>query len=158
MRVIHNVEPIFDKNAKVLLLGTMPSPKSREAAFPYSHPQNRFWKVLFHILDEPFSQEQEARRELLLRHHIALWDVVQSCDITGASDSTIKNAVPNDLDRIYHTCAIRQTFTTGKTAHRLLLKLTEKQAVCLPSTSGANCALSFEKLADAYSEILEYCD
>ena len=158
MRVFHNVEPIFDKNAKVLLLGTMPSPKSREAAFPYSHPQNRFWKVLFHIFNEPFSKEQEDRRQLLLSHHIALWDVVESCDITGASDSSIKNAIPNDLDRILHTCDIRQIFTTGKTAHRLLLKLTEKQATCLPSTSGANCALPFDRLTDAYSEILEYFD
>ena len=154
MQVIHNIEPIFDKNARVLLLGTMPSPKSREAAFPYSHPQNRFWKVMFHILGEEFSQNSEDRRQLLLRHNIALWDVVKSCGITGASDSSIKNAVPNDLSRILKVCDIRQIFTTGKTAHRLLKKLTGIETVCLPSTSGANCAISFGKLAESYKIIL----
>ena len=154
MRVIHNVDPIFDKNARVLLLGTMPSPKSREAAFPYSHPQNRFWKVMFSIFGEEFSADKEDRRQLLLRHNIALWDVVQSCDISGASDSSIKNAVPNDLSRILNVCDIKAIYTTGKTAQRLLLKLTGIEAVSLPSTSGANCAVSFDKLAESYKRAI----
>lgn len=99
--VVHEIAPIFDKNSKVLILGTMPSPKSRQAAFYYMHPQNRFWRVLGAILEEDFSVSNEQKRNILLKRRIALWDVLKSCDIDGASDASIKNEVPNDLNIIF---------------------------------------------------------
>ncbi|MBQ8171628.1 MAG: DNA-deoxyinosine glycosylase [Oscillospiraceae bacterium] len=158
-RVSHEFPPVFDENSKVLILGSIPSPKSREQGFYYMHPQNRFWKMLCNVLGEDIPADTDGRRKLCLSHGIALWDVLESCDISGASDSSIKNAVPNDLDRIFRTADIRAVFTTGKTAHKLYQRFFEgngHEAVCLPSTSPANRTITEEAMLTEYRRIGEY--
>lgn len=156
--VIHEIEPVYDKNSRVLLLGTMPSPKSRETGFFYGHPQNRFWKVLAILFDEPTPETVEEKRDLCLRHHIALWDIVESCDIEGASDASIKNAKPNDLARILNAAPIQAVFTTGTKAGQLYKKLCEPvtsiPCTVLPSTSPANSRVSLPELCTAYKQAL----
>lgn len=158
--VFHPIEPVFNSRSRILILGTMPSPKSRQAGFYYAHPQNRFWRVMFSVLGEEFSTDTEKRRELCLSHGIALWDVVKSCEITGAADSSIKNAEPNDLNLILQKADIKAIFTTGKTAQRLYQKLCQSKtgisAAVLPSPSGANCAVSFDSLMISYRAILPF--
>lgn len=156
--VIHEIEPVYDKNSRVLLLGTMPSPKSRETGFFYGHPQNRFWKVLALLFDEPTPETIEEKRDLCLRHHIALWDVVSSCDIEGASDASIKNAKPNDLAQILNAAPIQAVFTTGTKAGQLYKKLCEPATsipcTVLPSTSPANSRVSLAELCTTYKQAL----
>lgn len=155
----HGIPPVFDGRSEVLVLGTMPSPKSREAAFFYGHPQNRFWRVLATLFDEPVPEDNAERADLLLRRHIALWDVLASCDIAGASDASIANARPNDLSRILGKAPVRRVFCTGAAAARHYTRLCED--VCglpaekLPSTSPANAAWSLPRLVEAYRPIAE---
>ena len=118
-RIIHAFDPVFDSESRILILGTMPSPKSRELGFYYSHPRNRFWPVLAEILGEEVPKTPEEKCDFCLRHKIALWDVLKECDIEGASDSSIKNAVPNDFSEILRTADIKAVFTTGATAGKL---------------------------------------
>lgn len=160
-RVVHTIEPVFDSASRVLILGTMPSPKSREHNFYYANPQNRFWRVmerLFSLEDQSLT-ENELRRTFLLENHIALWDVLHACEIAGASDASITEPQPNDLGRIVHTAPIKQIFTTGTTAYRLYRKLCEPQlgmsAVPLPSTSPANARMRLDDLVEAYRPIIE---
>ena len=157
--VEHGIPPVFDGRSEVLVLGTMPSPKSREAGFFYGHPQNRFWRVLAALFDEPVPESNAERADLLLRHHIALWDVLASCDIEGASDASIRNARPNDLSRILHAAPVRHVFCTGATSARLYGKLCEPvcgiEAQKLPSTSPANAAWSLSRLVEAYRPVAE---
>lgn len=159
MQVVHPIKPLFDENSRALILGTMPSPKSREACFYYAHPQNRFWKVLAAVFDAPFPATSAERTNFALSHGIALWDVLHSCEIVGASDASIKNPVANDLSVILAHAPIRAIFCTGRTAaalyKRLILPRTSIQAVTLPSPSPANCAVSFERLCSAYSIVRE---
>lgn len=158
--VTHEFDAFFDKDSRVLILGTIPSPKSREQGFYYGHPQNRFWKVLADVLDEEFPQTVEERKGFLKRNHIALWDVLESCEIKGASDVSIRNARPNDMNRILQAADIRAIFATGAKAAQLYKKLCFPEcgveAVRLPSTSPANCGCSYETLREAYSQICDY--
>lgn len=158
--VTHEFDAFFDKDSRVLILGTIPSPKSREQGFYYGHPQNRFWKVLADVLDEEFPQTVEERKGFLKRNHIALWDVLESCEIKGASDVSIRNARPNDMNRILQEADIRAIFATGAKAAQLYKKLCFPEcgveAVRLPSTSPANCGCSYETLREAYSQICDY--
>lgn len=159
--VIHTIEPVFDKESRVLLLGTMPSPKSREAEFFYGHPQNRMWKVLAGVFGTAVPMGKDSRRAFLLAHHIAMWDVLHACTISGADDSSIRDAVPNDLTPILETASIQAVFTTGKKAFslykRYILPQTGREAVCLPSTSPANCRYeTVETLICAYGVLREY--
>ena len=158
--VTHEFDAFFDKDSRVLILGTIPSPKSREQGFYYGHPQNRFWKVLADVLDEEFPQTVEERKGFLKRNHIALWDVLESCEIKGASDVSIRNARPNDMNRILQDADIRAIFATGAKAAQLYKKLCFPEcgveAVRLPSTSPANCGCSYETLREAYSQICDY--
>lgn len=158
--VTHEFDAFFDKDSRVLILGTIPSPKSREQGFYYGHPQNRFWKVLADVLGEEFPQTVEERKRFLKRNHIALWDVLESCEIKGASDVSIRNAKPNDMNRILQVADIRAIFSTGAKAAQLYKKLCFPEcgveAVRLPSTSPANCGCSYEKLREAYSQICDY--
>lgn len=158
--VTHEFDAFFDKDSRVLILGTIPSPKSREQGFYYGHPQNRFWKVLADVLGEEFPQTVEARKGFLKRNHIALWDVLESCEIKGASDVSIRNARPNDMNRILQAADIRAIFATGAKAAQLYKKLCFPEcgveAVRLPSTSPANCGCSYETLREAYSQICDY--
>ena len=158
--VTHEFDAFFDKDSRVLILGTIPSPKSREQGFYYGHPQNRFWKVLADVLGEEFPQTVEERKRFLKRNHIALWDVLESCEIKGASDVSIRNARPTDMNRILQAADIRAIFATGAKAAQLYKKLCFPEcgveAVRLPSTSPANCGCSYEKLREAYSQICDY--
>ena len=157
-RVSHEFPPVFDERSRVLVLGTIPSPKSREAGFYYMHPQNRFWRMLCAALGEPIPADVRGRRELCLQRGIALWDVLASCEINGASDSSIKNAVPNDLSLIFRAADIRAVFTTGKKAQSLYERFCGgfPRAVCLPSTSPANRTVSEEEMLERYKEIARY--
>ena len=156
--VTHEIQPVLDSRSRVLLLGTMPSPASREQGFYYGHPQNRFWRVLAAIFDEPAPRTIEEKRDMLLRHHIALWDVLASCEIEGASDASIRDAQPNDLARIFDAADIRAVFATGTKAGELYRKLSEPTlgvpCTTLPSTSPANAKMKLADLVDAYGKAL----
>lgn len=158
-KVVHPIGPVYDSGSRILILGTMPSPKSREAGFYYSHPRNRFWPVMAALFSEEIPADNEAKRALLLRHHIALWDVLASCEIAGAQDTSIRNPVPNPVEMLLENTGIKAVFTTGQKACQLYQKycypITGMQAVALPSTSPANAAMSLERLTEAYSVILK---
>ncbi len=155
--VSHPIPPVFDRHSKVLILGSFPSVKSREAQFFYGHPQNRFWKVTSAVfgVSEPCTIEE--KKAFLLSHGIAVWDVIASCDIEGSSDSSIRNVVPNNLTRILEVADISTIFVNGKTAEKYYNKYIKdsirREAVCLPSTSPANAAWSVEQLTDAWIQI-----
>ena len=157
-RISHPFPPLFDKNSKILILGSFPSVKSREQKFFYGHPQNRFWKVMSGILNCPLPETVEQKRKMLTDNGIALWDVIASCEISGSSDSSIKNAVPNDLSSILEGADIKKIFVNGKTAEKYYIKYTEKttgrKAVCLPSTSPANAAWSLDKLSEEWKRVI----
>ena len=150
----HPIEPVYDANSRILILGSFPSVKSREEMFFYGHPRNRFWKVLAAVLETAAPETVEEKRELLLTHGIALWDVIASCDITGSADSSIKNVVPNDVGKILEHASIERIFINGKTAEKYyrkyLMPEIKREGVCLPSTSPANASWSFEKLVEAW--------
>lgn len=156
--IIHNIPPVFDNNAEVLILGSFPSVRSREEGFFYGHPQNRFWKVISAVCGEPCPQTAEEKKELLLKHGIALWDVIASCDITGSSDASITNVVPNDISGILRESGIKVVLLNGKTAEKLYKKYiaptVELPTVCLPSTSPANAAWSVTKLTEAWEKAI----
>lgn len=156
--VKHPLDPVFDERSRVLVLGSFPSPKSREIGFNYGHPQNRFWRVMAALFDEPLADTNERRRDQVLRHHIALWDVVASCAIEGASDTSIRDVVPNDFARILDAAPVEAVFCTGAKAAELYAHYCEADTgiacVKLPSTSPANAATSFESLVEAYSALL----
>lgn len=159
--VYHSIPPVYDSKSRVLLLGTMPSPKSREAGFFYGHPQNRMWKVLSGIFDEPIPMGTEARRAFLLTHHIAMWDVLSACTISGADDNSIRDGVPNDLTPILENASIAAIFTTGKKAYTLynrhIRPVVRREAICLPSTSPANCRYeTLETLTEAYRVLRKF--
>lgn len=159
-RIQHEIEPVYDKQSRILILGSFPSVKSREGQFFYGHPQNRFWKVLASLLDTAVPTTIDEKKSLLLSHHIAVWDVVSSCEITGSSDSSIRDVIPADLTQITNTSPIRQIFTNGGTADKLYKKYcfpqTQMQAIKLPSTSPANAAWSLDRLLTEWNQILKY--
>jgi len=160
-KVNHELEPVYDRDSKILILGTMPSPKSREFGFYYSHPQNRLWRVLAQVFEEPVPESVQEKECFLHGHHIAMWDVLKECDIEGADDSTIANPAPNDIGMILDAAEIRAVFTTGRKATELYRKLcypaTGLPSVYLPSTSPANCRnYTEESLITAYRIILDY--
>lgn len=132
-------------------MGTMPSPRSREAGFYYMHPQNRFWRVLGDVLGEMFPDDIDGKKRMLIKQHIALWDVLKSCDIIGAGDSTIKNEAPNDIDMILKTADIKHIFVTGRAAEKYF----KREYTLLYSPSPANCAVSYDKMIANYSIIRE---
>lgn len=156
----HPFSPLFDENSKILILGSFPSVKSREQMFFYGHPQNRFWRVVSGVLGKETPITIEEKRAFLHENHIALWDVIAFCDITGSADSTIKNVVPNDLSEILKKAKIKQIFVNGKAAEKYYNKYTrdelKREAVCLPSTSPANAAQTLEKLIKAWSVITQF--
>ena len=156
-REIHTISPVFDIHSRILILGSFPSVKSRETQFFYGHPQNRFWRVLAALTGEPLPLSIAEKKEFLLENRIAVWDVIQSCEITGSSDSSIRNVVPNDLSRILCAAPVRRIFTNGRTAGRLYdkycLKDTGRPALCLPSTSPANAACSLDRLLTAWDAV-----
>jgi len=156
--IIHPIEPVYDKDSKILILGSFPSVKSRETGFYYGHPQNRFWKVLASLFNEDLPHTNEDKKEFLLRNHIAVWDVIGSCEIEGSSDSSIRNAVVNDIDQILQRADIIKICVNGKTAERIynryIRSVIGREAVCLPSTSPANAAWSLDRLTEAWRKLL----
>ena len=158
-QVTHPIAPVFDETSKILILGSFPSVKSRETAFFYGHPQNRFWRVLSGVLGCDCPQTIEEKREMLFAHHIALWDVIASCRIEGSSDSSIRDAVPTDLAAILSHAPIQAVFCNGQTAFRLYGRYQEKKtglaATLLPSTSPANAAYSIARLLESWRVILQ---
>lgn len=160
MKVNHTIDPIYDKNSVILILGSFPSVKSREGRFFYHHPQNRFWKVTAAVLEKSVPQTIEEKRSFLLENHIALWDVIKSCDIENSSDSSIKNVEVNDIGRILKSADIRAIFTNGGKSSSLYAKYCEKitgiKAYPLPSTSPANASWSAERLTEKWSIIKDF--
>ena len=158
--ITHPFGPLYDKNSKILILGSFPSVKSREQNFFYGHPQNRFWKVLSAVFSEPVPQSIEEKKEFLLSYNIALWDSIKSCNITGSSDSSIKNVVPNDIGIILSSADIKAIFTNGQISdkyYNMYIKpMVKRDSVCLPSTSPANAAWNLERLTDAWNIIKNY--
>ena len=155
--IVHSFEPIFDSSSQILILGTLPSVKSRETNFYYGHKQNRFWKVLAALFQEPIPETIDEKKHLLHRHHIAIWDVIQSCDIKGSSDSSIKNVVPADIERVVANSKIQNIYANGGTAKKLYEKYSQKKTgreiIGLPSTSPANAAYSQERLLECWQEV-----
>ena len=156
--IVHDIPPLYDAESRVLLLGSLPSPASREAHFFYGHPRNRFWPVLAAVLGEKTPETIEEKREMCHKHHIALWDTIAKCDIAGASDASVRNAEPNDIGRLLRESRIERIFATGAKAGELYRRLIEPQThvpvTVLPSTSPANAAWTFERLVEAYRVIL----
>ena len=156
--IVHSFEPVYDKDSEILILGTLPSVKSRENNFYYGHKQNRFWKVLVTLLKEPVPGTIEEKKVMLLAHRIALWDVIQSCDIKGSSDSSIKNVQPTDIGMILEKTNVTQIYANGNKAGQLYKRyqfpVTGIEATVLPSTSPANAAWSLARLCEAWKTIL----
>lgn len=156
--VEHTFAPVYDRQSRILILGTFPSVKSREQNFYYGHPQNRFWKVLARLTGEELPETIEEKKAMLLKHHIAVWDVVHSCDIIGSSDSSIKNVVPADIPRILKDSRIGRIFANGDKAYRLYKKYCEKEtgraAVKLPSSSPANAVFTLDRLTEVWGELI----
>ena len=156
--IVHSFEPVYDKDSEILILGTLPSVKSRENNFYYGHKQNRFWKVLATLLKEPVPETIEEKKAMLLAHRIALWDVIQSCDIKVSSDSSIKNVQPTDIGMILEKTNMTQIYANGNKAGQLYKRyqfpITGIEATVLPSTSPANAAWSLARLCEAWKTIL----
>jgi hypoxanthine-DNA glycosylase len=160
MKLDHPIAPVYDAGSRILILGSFPSVKSREQQFFYGHKQNRFWKVLAWVLDCPVPETVSEKKEMLLGHHIAVWDVIASCEITGSSDASIREVVPNDLSAILSAADIRAVYANGTKAYELYRKyiypVNGIMAHKLPSTSPANAGYSFERLCTAWEEIRKY--
>ena len=157
--IIHPIPPLYDESSRVLILGSFPSVKSREAMFFYGHPQNRFWKLMALLFDADVPSTVEEKKRLVLSHGIAMWDTIHSCTITGSSDSSIKDVVPNDLSVILNNSRVKRIFCNGAASHRLYQKyiypINNIPAQKLPSTSPANAAWSLDRLAEAWKIICE---
>lgn len=158
-RITQTFEPVFNKKSRILILGSLPSVKSRENGFYYGNPQNRFWKVIAGIYNLDIPMNVDDKKQLLYKSRIAIWDVIESCDIKGSSDSSIKQAVVADFNAVLDKCNIENIFANGKTAANLYNKFakekTGREIIELPSTSPANAAYSLEKLISKWSVIRE---
>ncbi len=159
MKVTHTFEPIYDKKSEILILGTFPSVKSRESAFYYGHPQNRFWKVLAGLTGEKVPESIEEKKALLLKHGFAIWDVIRTCEIEGSSDSSIRDVEANDIAGLLRNSSIKRVYGNGDKAcqlyNRFCRESTGLEIHKLPSTSPANAAFSLDRLLGCWREILE---
>ncbi len=154
----HTFEPIYNQDSNILILGSFPSVKSRENNFYYGHPQNRFWKVLANVLKAEVPETVEQKKNMLLEHYVAIWDVIASCSIQGSSDTSIKDVVVNDFSKILTESNIKHIYVNGTKAYELYHKYAEPitgvKAIKLPSTSPANAAWKLERLCEAWNKIL----
>ena len=158
-RIIHPIPPLFDAQCRVLILGSFPSLKSREAMFFYGHPQNRFWPMLAALFGEPVPATVEEKKQLALSRHIAMWDSIHACTIAGSSDSSVRDVVPNDLSVILDGSRVERIFCNGALSHRMYMKYifpsTGIEAIRLPSTSPANAAYSMDRLIEEWGAVKE---
>ena len=158
-RIVHPFGPLFNEHSRILILGSFPSVKSREQQFFYGHPQNRFWKVIAALFGQEVPRTIPEKKELILSHHLALWDSIASCVITGSSDASIREVKPNDLRIILDHAPVERIFCNGRKSHEMYEKYIMpdlgRAAECLPSTSPANAQWSLEKLVAAWSVIKE---
>lgn len=156
---VHTFGPFYQKDSRILILGSFPSVKSRESNFYYGHPQNRFWKVTAMLTKCEIPKTLEEKKAFLLQNHIALWDVIASCDIAGSSDSSIRNVVPNKVEELLQGTQIRHIYVNGKAAEgyyrKYLRERTGREAIVLPSTSPANAAFGVDRLIENWKVILE---
>lgn len=157
MQIVHPIPPLYSADTKALILGSFPSVKSREQAFFYGHPQNRFWRVIAALFDAAPPGNVAEKTRLILENRLGLWDVIGSCEITGSADSSIRNVHPNDIGAILSACDVRTVFVNGRTAEKYYIRFLQPQtgvrAVCLPSTSPANAAWSLERLIHAWTVV-----
>ena len=157
LNIIHPIPPTYDENSRILILGSFPSVKSREMMYFYGHPQNRFWKLMAALYEEEVPMSVSERKDFLLRNRIAVWDSIRQCTVTGSSDSSIKDVIPNDLTPVLESAPIEQIYCNGKKSwemyHRYIEPVIHRQAIALPSTSPANAAFSMEKLIEAWKII-----
>lgn len=157
MKQIHPIPPLYSASSSVLILGSFPSVKSREQEFFYGHPQNRFWRVIAAVYGTSVPTAVEEKKKLILSNGLALWDVIAECEIEGSSDSSISAVKPNDISIILNNCPVKRIFVNGKMAEKYYIKYIQPKiglkAVCLPSTSPANAAWSFERLCEAWKVI-----
>ncbi len=158
-RLVHPVPPLFDSRSRILILGSFPSPKSREGKFFYHHRQNRFWKVMSALTDSELPETIEQKKKLILDNHFAIWDVIQSCRITGASDSSIRDVIPADLSVVFNNAPIEKVFANGEKAYNLYMKYIYPKMgfpiTKLPSTSPANATWNLQRLIETWSILLE---
>jgi TDG/mug DNA glycosylase family protein len=162
-RIEHELDPFYQKDSQILILGTFPSPKSRESKFYYGHPQNRFWKVLSAVFNDFIPETISEKKNFLIKWKIALWDVISSCHIQGASDSSIRDVIYNDLHSIIDDASIKLIVTTGKKADLLFMKRWSQDRsiqkiayLNLPSTSSANASISLKQLIQSYNQITNF--
>ncbi len=158
-RIKHTFEPIYNKDSKILILGSLPSVKSREEGFYYGHPRNRFWSVLSSIYNSKIPNTINEKIMMLINNNIAIWDVIESCDIIGSSDSSIKNVIPADLSKVLNNSNIQNIYANGKTSSKLYKKYSEKNTgikiIELPSTSPANATYTLDRLIETWKVILK---
>ena len=156
-QIIHPIPPTYDENSRILILGSFPSVKTREAGYFYGHPQNRFWKVVASIYREPVPITITERHDFLIRNRIAVWDSIHQCTIIGSSDASIRDVIPNDLTPILSNASIEQIYCNGRKSwemyHRYIEPVSGRSAVVLPSTSPANAAWTLDKLVAAWAVI-----
>lgn len=152
----HEFPPVWDRDSEILILGSFPSVRSREEGFFYGHPRNRFWEVVSCVAHKVKPVTIEEKKEFLLSSHIAVWDVIESCEICGSSDSSIRNVVPNDISCILSQAPIRRILANGRMAERLYYKYifpdVQRPVVAVPSTSPANAVWTRERLIEKYKE------
>jgi double-stranded uracil-DNA glycosylase len=160
--IVHPFLPVWNSTSRALVLGTFPSVQSRANAFYYGHPQNRFWRVTAALFNELTPQTIQDKQAMLLKHGVALWDVLASCDINGSADGSIRNATPNDIGQLLHDAPITRVFANGQTAATLYRKYVEPACgmpiVTLPSTSPANARWTVEALTQAWLPLKESVD
>ena len=151
--------PVYNQNSKVLILGSFPSIKSREANFYYGHPQNRFWLIIGKILECDIPASVEEKRALLLESGIALWDIIEECDIVGSSDASIRNIIPVDIQQVLEAADIAQIYCNGSTSYDLFIRyltpVCGRKPVKLPSTSPANAAWNLTRLYESWKQVEE---
>ena len=157
--IVHPIPPLYRADSEILILGSFPSVKSRETNFYYGHPQNRFWKLLARLLDEPIPETVEEKKRLLLTHGIAIWDVVSECDIHGSSDLSIRNVIPANINQVLREADIQLIIANGTAAYKLYEDYCEEHtgraAVKCPSTSPANAVFTLDRLEEAWGQVLQ---
>ena len=163
MSQTHPFKPIFDKNSKILILGSFPSVISRKFGFYYTNPQNRFWRVLAGVLSSPLPESTDEKIKFLLSHHIAIYDAAISCEIEGSSDAKMSKIVPINLKPLFKEANITQVYANGGKAYEIrkkyledeIIKATKNEVIKLPSTSPANAKFSLERLVQEWTIVVE---